>query len=427
MNFSSENYNNLGKARLIRIEGKVQDDEKYSGQIKVSRFTALPLEGDLSQFIKPLPTNHEDLKTRFTSLMRTVNEPNLRKLLVCIFHTKETRWKKFCNAVAADKMHHAYPGGLLEHTLEVTEIADAICKVIPSLERDFLVTCALLHDIGKLDEMEHTLGTGTYTTSGNLVGHVISGAFLVRRYSEEIADFPPTLVEAVCHMILSHQGKLDWGAARTPSFAEAQVLSQCDFISARLFQLREANMLYEGSQSVWLSGRDEGRVYVGDLGLTKTEKQNPVVQPMPVFITQPEVKPLQTFITKHLPIRGLVAAGSPEQSSEEDEETREVTLPNNGADYLLRVTGDSMVDAGIAPDDLLFVKAQNTAVPGEIVIANLASHGDVVKRLRRDKNVNGKEGQTWLDSENRVADYPPIRADQDTRIQGIVVGRLENT
>ncbi len=126
--------------------------------------------------------------------------------------------------------------------------------------------------------------------------------------------------------------------------------------------------------------------------------------------------------TACLPVRGRVAAGLPGVSAEEDEETREVMMPRGGADYLLHVTGDSMTGAGILEGDLLFVRAQQSAQDGEIVVAHMSAGGEVVKRLRRAPETRS----IWLDSDNLQTKYEPILLDDESCIQGKVVGLLRD-
>lgn len=431
----------LRQSRFIRAFCSVSDKEKYRGEIALERFEPVETPEDLRPYLSALPENHASHRTRLTALLRSIQEPNLRSLLRLLFHVKDGVLRDFCEAVAAQTKHHAYRGGLLEHSVEVAELCDHTCAVLPCLERDFLVTGALLHDIGKLDEMEHGLGAGEYTSSGTLVGHVVSGAFRIRKAADSIDSFPECLKDALMHLILSHHGTLEFGAAREPARAEAHVLSQCDLMSARVHEWRQAEQsAEEGRIAVRVSGKS---VHVGDLGLTDlglTEVSSPSLeeavihgtpdtfaeQAMPQaptfrFATTSASEVNTSFTTAvALPVRGRVAAGLPGQSSDEEEETRKVVLPPGGADFLLHVTGDSMMGAGILDGDLLLVRSQETAKDDEIVVAHLAEGGEVVKRLRRD----AAEGQVWLDSENPA--YAPLLLTEGARLQGKVVGLLRD-
>lgn len=396
----------------------------FPGEITIKSYKVAQRPENVEPFLSSFPGAHDENLERFKVLLKSVHDPNLVLLLREIFNPQDRTWKQFKSAVAARSRHHAYRGGLLEHSVEVAELCDSSCQVLTHLRRDFLVTCGLLHDIGKLEEMDHGLAAGEFTESGTLVGHTVSGAHLIGNAADKIDNFPKNLKLGLMHMVLSHHGNPEWGAAQTPACAEAFVLHECDNMSAKAHEWHKvaANAL-PGQFSVKVGPKDY--YYIGDLGLQAPAFPVTKLQPVRIFSIQPQKEAMQTFRTAHLPIKGMVAAGSPDQSSDEEQETREVTTPKNGADYLLKVTGDSMVDAGIFPGDLLFVKSQQTGNHDEIVIANAANQGDVVKRLRREKHGNNGLDQDWLDSENRSANYDPIRADENTHIHGIVVGLLK--
>ena len=419
---SEEESQKLSASQFLRVSGSV-DQGDYAGEVTVTSFEAAQAPADVSPYLRAKHDDHGSHLARFEALMDTVGEPYLRQLLERVFDKQQVYWPQYCGAYAAGKMHHAYPGGLLHHSVEVAELCFAFCDVIPTLSRDLLVACALLHDIGKLDEMDHGLGAGEYTDAGVLSGHIMSGVLKLRPFMSKrvIPDFPDNLRETVTHMILSHHGTREYGSPQTPSFPEAQVLAQCDLMSARVFQYGEAIR----DKKEWLPGKDSIRLYLGDLGLSQKSEEVVESQPAKTFTTRPlrKTQTAQTFGLARLPVMS-VAAGFPGQSSEEVQDTREVVLPAGGADYLLRVVGESMVGAGILPSDLLFVKVQEDAKNGEIVIANVASHGDVVKRLRRDLVVGAGAGRVWLDSENPAPEYQPIPVDEDTRIHGKVIGLL---
>lgn len=393
----------------------------FPGELTITAYQIAPEPENIEPFLSALPEEHSDHVKRFRVLLKSIQEPNLGRLLRDIFQ-EPALWKQFQRAAAAQSRHHAYRGGLLEHSVEVAELCDHACQVLPHLKRDFLVTCALLHDIGKLEEMDHGLAAGEFTEVGILLGHTLWGVHLVGSAADRIDGFPKSLKSGLMHMISSHHGIPEWGAAKTPACAEAFVLHSCDNLSAKAHECRRAAESAASGQLSVKVGPGE-YCYTGDFGL-QPPLSVPKPEPIPAFITLPPREAIPIFKTARLPVKGMVAAGSPDQSSEEELETRKVSLPSSGADYLLKVTGDSMVDANIFPGDLLLVKSQETAKSNEIVIAGLAGHGDVVKRLRREKRGGGTE-QVWLHSENKAANYAPICADQDTRIQGIVVGVLK--
>lgn len=164
---------------------------------------------------------------------------------------------------AAFKMHHAIRGGLLCHTLSIIRLAESICKVYPFVDRELLIAGAALHDIGKLEEFELSkagLVTG-YSTKGNLVGHLAGGAILVEKTAEKlgITSEVPMLLS---HMLLSHHGDPEFGAAVLPQFLEAELLSQLDLMDATVFEIAEATEAVKpGETTGRIFGLDNRKLY----------------------------------------------------------------------------------------------------------------------------------------------------------------------
>ncbi|MED5579605.1 MAG: HD domain-containing protein [Nitrospinota bacterium] len=132
---------------------------------------------------------------------------------------------------AASKMHHAYFGGLLEHTLSVTKTCIYFAKKY-RVSRDLIVSGAILHDIGKLEELSRASG-GEYTKKGRLVGHIVLGRDIVRKFASKIPDFPEDFLLELEHLILSHQGQPEWGTVKVPMSKEALLLHYADDTDAK--------------------------------------------------------------------------------------------------------------------------------------------------------------------------------------------------
>ena len=230
----------LGDSKLVRVRGIVDNASRYRGDFKLFSIEPHPEPADLTPFLPPLPQDHGAHGGRFFDLIRSVENAHLKALLKAIFARERELWPRFESAPAAKTMHHFHRGGLLEHSGEVALMCDRVASVLPHLDRDLLVTCALLHDIGKLEEMEGDLSAGEYTPAGQLVGHIVLGTCLVASAAEQIPGFPAKLKHEVMHLILSHHGEPEWGAARRPMCAEALILSQCDLMSAKVAQCRQS-------------------------------------------------------------------------------------------------------------------------------------------------------------------------------------------
>lgn len=228
----------LDGATLLSLNGQVDGSPNFMGDLRLSHAAPVGEPDDLSPFLPPLPEDHLAHQKRFAELLKSVQNPHLNQLLRTVFSGEF--WDRFCAAPAAKNMHHAYRGGLLEHSGEVALLCDRCCATLPYIHRDLLVASALLHDIGKLEEMEADLRAGEYTTAGQLVGHIVLGAHTVATAAEGLEEFPPLLKHEVLHLILSHHGRPEFGAAKVPMCAEAVILSLCDMMSARIAQCHMA-------------------------------------------------------------------------------------------------------------------------------------------------------------------------------------------
>jgi 3'-5' exoribonuclease len=140
---------------------------------------------------------------------------------------------------AAKTIHHAYRGGLLEHVVSMAELAVRLAAQYPELDLDLLLVGVLFHDLGKLDELG-AMPANDYTDVGRLVGHVVLGRDLLRERCAALPDFPSELRLLLEHLVLSHQGQLEFGSPVEPMTAEAIALHFIDDLDSKLAQLRRA-------------------------------------------------------------------------------------------------------------------------------------------------------------------------------------------
>jgi 3'-5' exoribonuclease len=145
--------------------------------------------------------------------------------------------KALRQAPAAKSLHHAWLGGLLEHIVSLTGTCDSTAKHYPEINRDLLLTGAILHDIGKLEEL--SWGTNfDYTLSGQMLGHITLGIAMIEKKLAVFVDFPPELRILVEHLVLSHHGKLEFGSPKLPMIPEAVVLHYLDDLDAKMHTMR---------------------------------------------------------------------------------------------------------------------------------------------------------------------------------------------
>ncbi len=222
---------------VLRVRGAV---ETYRGriQLRISAFRPLPpAEVDPARF---LPASEADVGAMLEELdaaIASVDHAACRVLLESIFRDPGIR-DGFARAPAAMKNHHAWIGGLLEHTLELVRLAEAVCAAEAArLDRDLLLTGTLLHDIGKVEELSAAAAID-YTDAGRLVGHLVLGTLLVERFARAIPGFPEATLRSVQHLILSHHGRYEYGSPVLPKTPEAIALHHIDNLDAKTVAAR---------------------------------------------------------------------------------------------------------------------------------------------------------------------------------------------
>ncbi|MCR5596866.1 MAG: HD domain-containing protein [Lachnospiraceae bacterium] len=205
-------------------------------------------EYDPGDYMPVTSKDIDEMYRELTGLVESVENPYLKLLLESFFGDEETA-ATFKKSSAAKTIHHAFIGGLLEHTLSVTKLCDFMCGNYPVLNRDLLVTCALLHDIGKIRELS-LYPDNDYTDAGQLVGHIIIGAQMAKEHMDKISGFPEILKNEVQHCILAHHGQLEFGSPKKPALIEALALSMADNMDAKIETFSEA--INSSEQKDWM-------------------------------------------------------------------------------------------------------------------------------------------------------------------------------
>lgn len=188
-----------------------------------------------------LPVSKKDIDEMYTELLgliASVKHPYLKKLLESFFVEDKDFEKRFKFHSAAKSVHHGFVGGLLEHTLSVTKNCDYFAATYPILNRDLIVSAAIFHDIGKLEELS-TFPENDYTDEGQLLGHIMIGAMEIAERIKTIDGFPVKLAHEMEHCILAHHGELEYGSPKKPALPEAVALSYADNIDAKMETMRE--------------------------------------------------------------------------------------------------------------------------------------------------------------------------------------------
>jgi 3'-5' exoribonuclease len=217
---------------------------------------AKPEEIDLADF---LAHTKEDVGKMYAQLLEyagSIANPWLKKLTTGILRDPKiaARYKR---APAAKVIHHAYLGGLLEHVIGLCGLARQIAAHYPELDVDLLLTAAILHDVGKLDELCYERAIG-YTVEGQLLGHIVMEFETVSKAIDAIEGFPPNLKTVVQHMLISHHGQYEFGSPKLPMIREAMAFHYMDDLDSKLAAVRAALALD--------SGEPEWSAYSGALG-----------------------------------------------------------------------------------------------------------------------------------------------------------------
>jgi 3'-5' exoribonuclease len=235
---------------FVQVQGTVSE---YKGtlQLVVKNMTTIPADSiNPSDF---LPATRRDIDKMFLRLLKitaTMEAGHLKKLFETFFNDMDFV-RKFKNAPAAKKMHHAYIGGLLEHTLSMALLADRIAGHYSGVDRDLLIAGTILHDIGKIREFNYKYSID-YSDEGRLLSHIVIGVMMLDEKLEEVEDFPQDQAVLLRHMIVSHHGTREFGSPEPPKTIEAVLLNYIDEIDAKVNGIRDF-MAKENPNESWTS------------------------------------------------------------------------------------------------------------------------------------------------------------------------------
>ncbi|MSR57001.1 MAG: HD domain-containing protein [Planctomycetaceae bacterium] len=224
---------------FVAVKGKVQ---LFQGalQMIISQIQAVPSERlDPADFVRQSERDVGQLTNRLREILQSIDEPALRMLMDC-FLIDEALMAAFTTAPAGMKAHHAFRGGLLEHVVNMLEIAKRIADFLPGVDRNLLLAGVFLHDIGKTRELCYEAGI-SYSDEGQLLGHlVIAVEMLTAKIAEveKLADepFPREMSLRLKHLILSHHGTYEFGSPKLPMTPEAIALHHIDNLDAKVHE-----------------------------------------------------------------------------------------------------------------------------------------------------------------------------------------------
>ena len=239
--FDSMNY--------VRVDGQITTFNNAL-QLNVKKIRIAD-EGEYAQD-DYMPCTKKDVDEMFADLLKLVDSLEhsyYKTLLKSFFVDDKEPAAEFKRHSAAKTIHHGYIGGLLEHSLAVAKMCDYYTTYYKRLNRDLLITAALLHDIGKIYELSG-FPENDYTDAGQLLGHIVMGTMMIRDRIKDIPDFPAKAANELEHCILAHHGELEYGSPKKPALLEALALSFADNTDAKIQTFMEA--LDAKDESGWL-------------------------------------------------------------------------------------------------------------------------------------------------------------------------------
>lgn len=236
-NATREIFNYIPDNGFVKIRARV---ENYQNNLQIIIESVGPAIEGTYDSADLLPTTQKDVNqmlAKLDELVGSVQNRHLSALLQAYLDDKQLM-QNFARSPAAMSFHHAYIGGLLEHTLNAMEVADAVVKFYPGLNRDLVLAGVFLHDIAKTWELSYQTAFG-YTDGGQLVGHIVKSAMWVEEKAKAAEQtlgekIPRRLIDVLQHIILSHHGEYEFGSPRLPATAEAIAVHMIENMDAKL-------------------------------------------------------------------------------------------------------------------------------------------------------------------------------------------------
>ena len=236
---------------FVKVKGLIN---KYNQRFQLTIHKLRKCEESEVDYADYLPKTNKDIDELWRTLadfVATFHNPFLKKL-VEVFMADEELAQAYKTAPAAKTLHHAFIGGLLDHVVSLFRSCDLVCRNYPQIDRDLLLTGAFLHDIGKLFELAYARSF-SYTTRGQLLGHMIIELEMLQEKLEQVPGFPPELKTLIEHMIISHHGEYEFGSPKLPMFPEALMLHYLDDLDSKMESMRAHFEREQDTDSPWTS------------------------------------------------------------------------------------------------------------------------------------------------------------------------------
>lgn len=276
---------------FVKAKGVAQIYQNRS-QFTIHRLRKLQEhEVDFSDFFPCSERDPNEMWTELQTTIENLQNAHLRSLLEAVFSDEQLA-RMYRLAPAAKNIHHACRGGLLEHVLSLCTLSRLTASHYRDIDVELLIAAAILHDIGKIEELSYSRSFG-YSPDGQLLGHIVMGVRLLNNAFSKVPDFPPKLRILLEHMIISHHGELEFGSPKVPAFPEALLFHHLDNLDSKMDAAR--NALKRDSH---IDGEFTG--WVSSLERTLLRKDRYLQGPEPVVSQAPEAAARVTP-TDHVP------------------------------------------------------------------------------------------------------------------------------
>ncbi|HVO96917.1 MAG TPA: HD domain-containing protein [Bryobacteraceae bacterium] len=282
---AAEAVNAFAQDDFIRVKGLMQVFQNRP-QLTLHKIQAVPeSEIDVADYFPASKRDRDEMFRELQGWIASIGNPHLKALLDAVF-ADEAIALAYRTAPAAKAIHHAWIGGLIEHVLSMCALAKFTAAHYANIDLDLLLAGVILHDVGKIRELNYARSF-SYSTQGQLLGHIVIGVQMVEDKLRLVPDFPPALRDLLLHLILSHHGELEFGSPKVPLFPEALLLHHLDNLDSKMECMRGLIERDRQIEGVWTG-------YSSALDRTALKKNKYLQGPEETTAPEPPAQPPRT-------------------------------------------------------------------------------------------------------------------------------------
>lgn len=265
-------YSGFKSGDIVKVSGTM-DEYQGNPQLRIVLISPLCPDDNVTHndFMLRSKRSLVEMLEEFRKRINKLNDLKLKQLMKLIFN--EDTLNKFSTAPAGKFWHHSYLSGLIEHSLELIRICDLMCDIHPEIHRDLLICGAMMHDFGKIEELTFEKSFD-YSDKGKLIGHIVISAIKINEECNRISNFPEELKNCLMHIVLSHQGKLEYASPVVPKTLEAITLYQADELSAKVNAYKNALSSDVKGENKWTKFISLAATDLFNHGLNKEDQFN---------------------------------------------------------------------------------------------------------------------------------------------------------